>query len=931
MAIVLVTLTTTVSAQAPQNAQLQHFPIDPAVRMGTLPNGMKYYIYKNDKPKGLADFYIIHNVGAIQEDDSQNGLAHFLEHMAFNGTKNLPGKDMLDYFQANGVEFGRDINAMTGMDDTQYMIQNIPMLREGIIDTAIMAIADWSNGVALLGKEIDNERGVILEEKRTGDTPQRRVQEKMLSVLYNGSKYATRNVIGTEEILKNFKHSEIRDFYTKWYRPDLQAVIVAGDIDVDAIEAKIKKVMGAIPTPKNATPKEVYLLKPYEKDFVKLIQDKESTSSSVLVVSNTLSMPNKYNDTPVAIMKDMINYAAQSIISERYSELSKLADAPFISASMGMQGMTPMNDIFVIEATAKDGQLPRAIEAATKELTRLRKFGVTDDEIERFKSNMLKNVQTEYDNRADRKTKEIIQEIIGNYTKNSPILTPEMSYQLYTSVISQMTKEIVNNGIKQLYVDVPSAIIAMTPDKEGAIPTEASLLAAYNSGKNATVTAPKYEKITRPLLEKQPESVKIKKESKDEMGNTVWTLRNGAKVIVKSTDFRADEIMFTATAKGGFNMVEDSKVISAKMLPNLLGISGLGTFTKTELGKVLTGKSVEASKTISEYSHGIKGESTKSDIKTMFELIYLSYTAQLLPENDFNLLMSRIKSTIENQESQPGYIFQGEYLKALYGDNERVKLLGKDNVNKINLKDIKATNDMLFDGVSGMTFIFTGSIDEKILKPLVEKYIASLPKGGKKHNKATSVKLKEGKLDKKIPVKQISPKVSYNATFYSKDIKDMSLEKTIAASLLNDILQVKYTKSVREELGATYGVGTDVSYTRVPEKRYTISIWFDTNDEKLDAASKQVKKDIEDIINGSNIDEELDIARGAKMKNFEKTVVSSNNAWIQYIHNFNMYGINYPKDYMNTLKSITSNEVRELAKEILAAGNELVVIMTPKK
>lgn len=914
-----------------QEQQIPKLPVDPAVRIGTLPNGLKYYIYKNEKPKGLADFYIVHNVGAIEEEDHQNGLAHFLEHMAFNGTKSLPGKMMLDYFQANGVEFGRDINASTGMDVTQYMIMNVPMSREGLLDTAIIAISDWAGGVTLNDKEIDNERGVILEEKRTGENSGRRMQEQFLKALYNGSKYAKRNVIGTEEVLKNFKYSDIKDFYKQWYRPDLQAIIIVGDIDVDAIEAKLKKVVGAIPAHANPTPKETILINKFEKDFTCIVTDKEATSSSAMIVSIADKMPKEYNDTPMAIVNDLVSSIVSTALSERFSLITKQPDAPFLGAGFGKQGFTPFNDIIACNVSTREGQLPQGIEAAMKEVTRMYKFGVTEDEVERYKANILKSIKTGYDNRADRRTGAIAGSLIANFTDNTPILTPEIEYQVYTEIVNQMSAQLVNQMIPQIFQTSPVVVITTTPDKEGAIPTEESLLTAYNKGKTAEVEAPKDEKIDRPLVEKQPKAVKVSKESKDIFGNTVWKLKNGATVIVKSTDFRADEISFSGVRDGGTNMLAADKLLSAGVLGNVLNASGLGTFNSTELRKVLTGKTAGVGKSISAYTHTISGGCVKADMKTMFELLYLSYTAQPFLEKDYDLVMKMIDNSLENTETQPSYIFKEKTNKILYGDDPRVKQFNKTTIKEVNLADIKAIHDNTFDGVDGMTFVFVGSINLDEMKPLVEQYIGSLPKGKKKNQNPSPTKLVEGKVSEIIPIKLETPKVSYNSIFYTDEIKDLNIKNQVLASILGDILNVKYTKSIREEMGATYGVSAGVSAAYKPTTRFTINVNFDTSEDKVGTAGPQVKKEIEAIANGATVKEELEISRGAIVKNFEKSIGTSNKVWLSYIMNFYQYGTNIPKDYINTVNAITEKDVQDFAKKILESGNEIELIMVPAK
>lgn len=905
-------------------------PADPAVRMGTLANGLRYYIQKNEKPKGLADFYIVHNVGAMQEDDDQNGLAHFLEHMAFNGTVNLPGKMLLDYFQANGVKFGADINAMTGQDNTQYMVMNVPTKRQGLIDTALLVMKDWSGGVALLGEEIDNERGVILEEKRTGNTAQRRIQMGYLNLVLRDTKYVTHDVIGPEEILKTFSYQTIRDYYHKWYRPDLQCVVVTGDFDIDMMEAKLKEVVGSVPAHENPTPKEEIIVPSFEEDFAAIVTEKENKSTSALIVSINPALPKQLKNTDAFYVIAYARAIIRAVVNERLSEVSKQADAPFMGASFNVQSYPANNEIIMMQVATQNGKVTAGIEALMKEINRLYKYGVTESEVERIVLNYKQGAQQAYDNRAEITNKQLGESLINNYLTNSAIPSPEVDYKITMNVLNSINADLVNQMMPQILHLGHQAVIAITPEQDEFIPTKESLMAAYNDGKNAKVEAPISEKIDRPLIEKEPVAVAISKESKDIFGSTVWKLKNGATVIVKPTDFVADQILMSASGNGGTNMVADDKFFSSQLLPSMLKMSGLGTFTSSDLRKVMAGKRANIGKGISNYTHSLSGSTIKNDIETFMQLLHLSYTDQPLRQEEYDLMMRNMKANLHGVETTPDFQF-GKKLRDLTYKTKSVRIeqLTEDKLELVSLEDIQSVHDLIFDGVGGMTFTFVGTIEPETLKPLVEKYIASLPKGGKKHQKPTGVEVNKGKINEYVPIKQEAPKSTYTAMLYTEKIKDTSVKANLIATLLNEVLTVKYTHSIREEMGATYGVGNEVSISKTPKKRAAINIQFDTNEEKLKIAQPQVLKEIELIANGEDVTTELDIARKNLIKNYEKSIETSNQLWSSIVTRYNKDKTNFSVEYPKALNEITSADLSKLAKTILDAGNMIEITMIP--
>lgn len=905
--------------------QMQKLPVDEAARIGTLDNGMRYYIYKNDKPSKLANFYIVHNVGAIQEEDHQNGLAHFLEHMAFNGTTNLPGKMMLNYMQKNGMEFGRDINAMTGVNTTQYMLLNVPVTNAGLVDTVLMTIADWSGGVALEPSEIDAERGVILEEKRTGDTAQRRIQTQMMNHMFHGTKYTERDVIGTEDIIMNFPYQDIRDFYHKWYRPDLQAVVIVGDIDVDAMEEKVKSLMGALPVAINPAPKESYVVEPYAEDYAVVITDKENHSTSANMMSILPKMDEAFNDTYEAMYIRIARGIVANIAKERFADIARQPNAPFLGASYGVQSISPFNDVLSTSVYTNNGALEEGIAAVTSEVKKLNMYGITEDELARVVTGYMTGIQRSYDNRADRKTETIAEMLIYNYTDNSPILSAEMEYEVLKGLLTNLTAEGINKMMPMLFPEGATCIAAVTPEREGETITVEAVMSAYTKGMTATVEAPVANKIDRPLIEKEPKSVKIKKETKDELGNTVWTLKNGAKVVVRPTNFRADEVIFTATAEGGYNYVSDEDYVNVPLVSNMLDQSGLGTFTTSDLSKVLAGNTASVGKNISVTAHGLSGNAAKQDLETLLQLVYLSVTAQRLDSDTYEMLMQAYAGRMRGIESTPDYIFQEKLNESLYANHPRVQQLNAERLANISLDKVKSVHDKIFNGVDGMTFVIVGAVELEVLKPLVEKYIASLPKGKKLKGSTYSIDIKEGDISETIAVKQENPITTYSVSYYTDEVSDISVRQQLIARFLAEVLTVKYTHSIREEMGATYGVSTNVSVGRVPA-RVSIDIAFDTNDEKLIIAQPQVLKELSDIAEGADISEELEMSRGVMLKNYNKSISSNNSLWASWITQYYRYGDNSFKEYIEALNTITTSEIQSMAKHVLETGNTVEVI-----
>ncbi|MBQ1201873.1 MAG: insulinase family protein, partial [Alistipes sp.] len=577
-------------AQLSTQPQIPVIPQDPEVRTGQLENGMKYYIRHNNKQKGLADFYIIHDVGAIQEDDNQQGLAHFLEHMAFNGTKNLPGKMLIEYLEKVGVKFGANLNAGTSWDYTQYLIKDVPVSRQGVVDTAMLIMHDWSHFITLDHSEIDKERGVIQEELRTRDGASWRSTINLLKTLFKGTKYEHRNLIGHLDGLQSFSYDDIKSFYDKWYRPDYQAVVVVGDIDVDKIEAQIKTLMADIPAPAaDAAKKEVIVVPDNQEPIVSIFEDPEMVESDISLFIKRPAMPREMRNTVVAEQISLINSIAGTMANARLAEIAMKPDAPFTQAYIGNGGVgiCPTLDGLTLGVNTKDGGLKAGFAAALTELERIRRHGFTEAEFERAKAQVLRREEQAYTNRNDRMNGQYVQRYLSAFRRNTAFPPAELEWKMDSAIIAQMPLDAVNQVYKQYITDHNNVVIANAPKKDGVVnPTEADVLEVLKAVKASEIAPYKDNTVKEPLIA-NPEALKgskVKKVAANEtLGTTEWTLKNGIKVVVKPTTFKADEVSIRMVAQSGVSNLTDEDYYTGKYMPMAMGQMGVGKFSSTEL------------------------------------------------------------------------------------------------------------------------------------------------------------------------------------------------------------------------------------------------------------------------------------------------------------------------------------------------------------
>ncbi len=915
----------------------QPIPADPELRTGKLENGMTYYIRHNDKPKGQADFYILHDVGAIQENDSQQGLAHFLEHMAFNGTKNLPGKQLTEYLETVGVKFGANLNAGTSWDQTIYNISDVPTSREGIIDSALLILHDWSHFIALEPKEIDSERGVIMEELRTRDGASWRSTMKLLQALGKGTKYEHRNLIGYLDGLKNFQHKELEDFYAQWYRPDYQAVVVVGDIDVDAVESKIKALMADIPAPAaDASHKETIVVPDNEEPIVSIFTDPEMQGTKVQLFIKRPALPKQMGNTIVAEANNVIEAYMTTMENARLQEIAMQPDAPFLGAGMGtgdVIGIIPTLNATVFVAMTQDGKLARGFEALYTELEKVRRYGFTQGEFERAQENLMRQAERTYANRNDRRNGEFVQSYLNNYSKNSPIPDAETEWQLDSMLIKMLNVDAVNAFAAQTITPANQVIIVNAPEKEGlTTPTAEELLAIRDKVAAGEVTAYEDNVVKEPLI---PEGTvlkgsPVKKTAEDaKLGTTEWTLANGAKVVVKHTDFKADEVRMSAVAKGGLSVLSDGEFYMGEMMPAVNSMSGVGKFPATELKKQLSGKSASVQPTVENYSSAMKGVCSPKDIETMLQLLYLNFTQPRFDRADYDNLIKMVRSQLENARTNPDYLMQEKVIDVTYGDNPRRQMISNEIVDKFDFEQLPAIYAKLYPGANGFVFTFVGNIDPETLKPLVEKYIGSIPAAKKPLNyiddKVAPVK---GEVTEEFTAPMQQPKVS--VLYYYSGKMPYTFKDRMALSFLAQALNSRYLISIREEKGGTYGVRVKGSTEYIPHQTYDMTISFDTNEEMADELCEIVLKEIQEIAENGPKTEDIEKNREFMLKNW-KNSLELNQGWMNYIQAKYGSGLNYVGEYEQAVRDLTNADVQALAKKILADGNLVKVVMRPAK
>jgi zinc protease len=908
-------------------------PNDPDVKVGQLENGLTYYIRHNEQPAQRAEFYLATNAGAYQEADDQDGLAHFLEHMCFNGTKNFPGKALLEYLQSIGAEFGRNINASTGFEQTQYMLNNIPVIRETIVDSCLLILHDYSNFVTCNPEEIDAERGVILEEKRQRSDANWRMFEKTLPYLYGDTHYARRTLIGGEEQLKTFKYESLTNFYKKWYQPHNQAVIVVGDIDVDKVEQKIMDIFGSIPASEPAVKEEPALASNAEP-VIGIITDPEAQNSRIDILWKHDPIPVQYQNTDVAYMNDLVITIISNIMDERFNDIAAAPDAPFFAAGLFTRDLCNACEAYNAAVLFKDGASVEAFTALMTEIEKMKRFGFNDGEVQRAKDNIINSCEKAVEAASTRKNAELVRPLLSNFFDNEAYMTPETELQIVQAICAQISAPVLNQIAAQL---LPSDNIIITyqgPEKEGlANPTEAELAGVLAAVSEAEIEANAEENLNEPFL--NPESLKgasVKKSKETAFGATEWTLKNGVTAVVLPTQHKKDQVLFNIELIGGKNAVATEDLASFE--ENIWGLflqnSGISKFSGTQVPKMLAGKSLSVNPYISNTRHGVQGQCAPKDLETALQIAYLYFADPRFDQNEYEPGIQQIKALLPNILSNPDYQFQQEMNKVLYDSNPRVVDLNEEVVEKASLETIERVYRKLFKDAAGARLTIVGNVDAEAIKPMVEKYIGSIAANKKagKLEEANYINFAKGQVDKTVELAMATPKSTVVQVYSAYMPIDTKTE--VALEVANYVIDMIYTKTIREDEGGTYGVGTAMAGQRQPIERAVIQIMFDTNPEAAPKLIELAVKGLNDLAENGPTEEQM----GKALENLKKNIPESrisNSYWMGAIDNWYDFGINSDAEYEAAVNSITAEDIKTVLQAVLAQNNMIQVVSAPKK
>ena len=929
---VLLVLGSAVVALAQQQPQMPPIPTDPNVRIGKLANGLTYYIRHNELPKNRADFYIAQKVGSILEEENQRGLAHFLEHMCFNGTTNFPGKGIINWLESIGVKFGQNLNAYTSIDETVYNINNVPVIRDGIVDSCLLILHDWANDLTLAEKEIDNERGVIHEEWRTGQGAMMRMYEQALPKAFEGSKYGNRLPIGTIEVIDNFPYQALRDYYEAWYRPDQQGIVVVGDIDVDKVEAKIKEMFSPIEMPANAPERKYEVVPDNKEPIITIAKDKEQPATLIYLWHKHPATPNEAKGNIGYLVQSYMFNMISSMMHARLEELRQGANPPFIQAASGNNDflLAKTTEAFVGMAMSKDDGIPTALAAIVREIERARKFGFTASEYSRAKADYLRGLESAYNERDKMKNNEYVQEYVRHFIDNEPIPGIETEYALMNQLAPNIPVEAINMILPQLIKDENIVINIFGPDKEGMVyPTEAEILDILKKTKAEEITAYVDKVSDEPLMKETPKAGKIVKTEAGPFGSTALTLSNGVRVVVKNTDFKADEIRMTAFSPGGTSLFDTKEAIQLRMLNSVASLGGLGNFSNVDLEKVLAGKKVGISTSVSGLTERVNGNCSPKDFETLMQLVYLSFTAPRMDNDAFESFKQRTKASLANQEADPSTALSDTLNHEMYGNHPMAMRFKTEMVDQIDYNRIMEMYMDRFKEAGDFTFLFVGNINLDEVKPLIETYLGGLPTINRKENfKDIKMDIRKGahknvfEKEMKTPKATVINIISGQCKFNPKNY--------LLMSMLSQTMNMVYMETIREKEGASYGVSAFGQMNCYPKEEAIFQIYFDTDPAKREKMEQIVMAEIQKVAKEGPKPEHLAKVKEFMLKQYSEQI-KENGYWLNRLLDYYFNKVDMNTNYEKLVNEITVKDVKNFTKALLDQGNIIEVTMTAKE
>jgi zinc protease len=917
----LVALVLAGSTLAPYaNAQTADAPLpfDSTVLRGRLPNGLRYLVRRNTLPEKRAELRLVVDAGSILENDDQLGVAHFVEHMAFNGTRRFPKADLVNFLERSGVRFGPDLNAYTSFDETVYMLQ-VPTDTAAIVNKALDILEDWAHGLTLDTTEIRKERGVVVEEWRSGRGAQMRMTYKQFPVILHGSKYATRLPIGTRENLETFPDSVARAFYRDWYRPDLMTVIAVGDFDPKRMEADIRRRFARIPAATKPRKREYAPVPGHEDTYVSIESDKEYPNASVSLV--WFGEPRRVRTT-AAFRRALVNGFYDRMVSARLSEIGQRPDAPFAYAGTGRGSFTRTRDLHQLYAAVKGSDFVKAADALLVEAERVRKFGFTKTELDRARTNYLRGLELRYAERDKTNSSAFAGQFVSSALNDTPILNIADEQALGERFAPTITLEELNALARQSFPTHDRVVIVAAPDKPDIkLPDRASMLAVFDRPADASLTAYVDSTSDAPLIASPPAPGKIVSETKlPETGILEWRLSNGARVLLKPSDFKRDEVLFAAQSPGGISLLPDSAVTQAELASMALSVGGLGTLNNTALTKRLTGKRANVSAYISDTEQGLQGSASAKDIETLFELAWLNMTQPRADSSAFSALRNQARSVLANQRNDPGSIFRDTVTMVMSGHHPRTRLFVPELFDSVDVQRSLAIHRDRFADASAFTFFLVGSFNPDSVRPLVERYVASLP-SAKRGEKAKDVGIRPptGVVEKVVHA-GIEPKAQ-NMIVFSGPC-EYGIENRTVMNAMRELLNIRLREVLREDKGGTYGAGVGANCSNIPYSNYRVTISFGSAPERTDELTKEVFSVIESIKRGEVSDSNMTKIRELTIRGHE-TALKQNNRWLDAMMDADEDGRDQ-RDFLRTperMLKVTKEQIRDAARLYLKTDN----------
>lgn len=902
-------------------------PIESAIIKKKLPNGLTYYIRQNKKPENRAQLHLVVNAGSILETEKTQGLAHFLEHMAFNGTKNFEKLEIVNFLERTGMQFGADLNAYTSFDETAYRLE-VPMDKPDVVKKAFAVLEDWAHNITFDAAEIDKERGVVTEEWRTGRGAGGRLRDKQIPVLFHESLYAKRLPIGETNDIATVTRQDFLDFYTKWYRPDLMAVIAVGDFDVKQIESMIVEHFGKLKNPPNAPPRPTPAVPDHEGTLFSIETDPElSTTSIQIACKHPLAPDGSASD----YRRDLVEGLYSQMLNQRMGERVLEANPPYLFAGIGKSHMVRVKDMASLRAGVKEGQWAEGLKALLLESRRARRDGFTTNELERAKISTLRSYERAYEERDKTESGSYAREYVGNFLENEPIPGIEEELKMARRFLSDITLHEVNRAGDRWITDTNRVILFSAPDKPGVKkPTKEEILAVIKEADAAEIAPYSDGAFEAPLLASTPKAGKIvsEKEHKD-VEATEWVLSNGIRVLLKPTTFKNDQIMMSAFSPGGHSLVSDGDYLSAAMASSILSQSGWGPYDAIQLRKKLAGKIASVGSGIGEFYETMSGSASPKDLETWFQLMYLHFVAPRADEKSFQSYTARLKESIENRERNPAAVFGDAIEKALYGNHPRHLPMTVEMIKDLDREKALKIYRERFANAGDFTFIFVGAFKAGDLKPLVETYLASLPASNRKEEgKHVGDDPKRGKLNVEVR-KGIEAKSAVRLTFHG-DAK-WSMDERHALRTAVEVLRIRLREVMREDKGGVYGVSVYGDMSRLPKETFSTGISFscspDTANELIRAALDEIKRLQDEGPSAENLDK----VRETQLRNFERGL-KENGFWMNNISFYREHELPFEGilKVPERAKSMTAEKVRNAARKYFSDENFMTAKLLPE-